>query len=159
MLYWRRQSGGQWTLPIGLGDRWALGMRCVLVAVLALTLLRPTLPRWVDRQNVVFLLDVSDSVSLAARERAYRFVDAAEMEDALRDGLRGISHGGPDTEATHMLPDTEATRMLSGTRITTPPPVPHQSHTGHAVRPRSPLQPAPAGRPRVNGSRRAPGSC
>jgi hypothetical protein len=29
----------------------------------------------VDRQNVVFLLDVSDSVSLAARERAYRFVN------------------------------------------------------------------------------------
>ena len=29
-----------------------------------------------------------------ARERAYRFADAAEMEDALRDGLRGVSHGG-----------------------------------------------------------------
>ncbi len=57
-----------------------------------------------------------------ARDRAYRYADAAEMEDALRDGLRGISHGGPDTEATHMLSDTEATRMLSGTHITTPPP-------------------------------------
>jgi serine/threonine protein kinase len=57
-----------------------------------------------------------------ARERASRFADAAEMEDALRDGLRGISHGGPDTDATHMLSDTEATQMLSGTRITTPPP-------------------------------------
>src|SRR6185295_15781423 len=74
VLYWRRQTGGRWTLPNGPGDRWALGLRCVLVAVLALTLLRPTLPRWVDRQNVVFLLDVSDSVSLAARERAYRFI-------------------------------------------------------------------------------------
>jgi serine/threonine-protein kinase len=57
-----------------------------------------------------------------ARERAYRYADAAEMEDALRDGLRGISHGGPDTEATHMLDDTEATRMLTGTRVTTPAP-------------------------------------
>jgi eukaryotic-like serine/threonine-protein kinase len=57
-----------------------------------------------------------------ARERVYRYADAAEMEDALRDGLRGISHGGPDTEATHMLSDTEATRMLSGTRVTAPPP-------------------------------------
>ena len=37
-----------------------------------LALARPTLPRWVDRMNVVFLLDQSDSVSLAARERAYR---------------------------------------------------------------------------------------
>jgi serine/threonine-protein kinase len=57
-----------------------------------------------------------------ARERVNRFADAAEMEDALRDGLRGISHGGPDTDATHMLSDTEATQMLSGTRVTTPPP-------------------------------------
>jgi eukaryotic-like serine/threonine-protein kinase len=57
-----------------------------------------------------------------ARERAYRFADAAEMEDALRDGLRGISHDGPDTDATHMLSDTEATQMLSGTRINPPPP-------------------------------------
>ena len=54
------------------------------MAVLALTLLRPTLPRWVDRQNVVFLLDVSDSVSLAARERAYRFVS---------ESLRGMKNG------------------------------------------------------------------
>src|SRR5262249_21409526 len=57
-----------------------------------------------------------------ARERAYRYADAAEMEDALRDGLRGISHGGPDTDATHMLSDTEATRMLTGTSVTSPPP-------------------------------------
>src|SRR5207245_2090616 len=45
--------------------------------VLLLTLLRPALPRWVDRRNVVFLLDHSDSVSLVARERAYRFVSEA----------------------------------------------------------------------------------
>jgi serine/threonine protein kinase len=60
-----------------------------------------------------------------ARERAHRFADAAEMEDALRDGLRGVSHGGvggPDSDATHMLSDTEATEMLSGTRVTTPAP-------------------------------------
>lgn len=58
-----------------------------------------------------------------ARDRAHRFADAAEMEDALRDGLRGISHGGPDTDATHMLSDTEATRMLTGTRgVPVPPP-------------------------------------
>jgi serine/threonine-protein kinase len=57
-----------------------------------------------------------------ARDRAYRFADAAEMEDALRDGLRGISHGGPDTDATHMLSDTEATRMITGTNIAPPPP-------------------------------------
>jgi serine/threonine-protein kinase len=53
-----------------------------------------------------------------SRDRAHRFADAAEMEDALRDGLRGISHGAPDTDATHALSDTEATQMLAGTRAT-----------------------------------------
>jgi Ca-activated chloride channel homolog len=74
LLYWRRQSGGRPVLPGGAGDRWALALRGALVVVLLATLLGPTLPRWVDRQNVVFLLDLSDSVSLAARERAYRFI-------------------------------------------------------------------------------------
>jgi uncharacterized membrane protein len=89
LLYWRRQSGGRLALPGVTGDRWALALRGTLVVVLALTLLRPTLPRWVDRQNVVFLLDLSDSVSLAARERAYRFVaDAARaMKSADRHGV------------------------------------------------------------------------
>ncbi len=89
LLYWRRQSGGRAVLPSGAGDRWALAVRSALVVVLALTLLRPTLPRWVDRQNVVFLLDLSDSVSLAARERAYRFVaDAARsMKSADRQSV------------------------------------------------------------------------
>jgi Ca-activated chloride channel homolog len=88
LLYWRRQTGGRLSLPGGGGDRWALAVRGALVVVLALTLLRPTLPRWVDRQNVVFLLDMSDSVSLAARERAYRFAaDAAQaMKSSDRQG-------------------------------------------------------------------------
>jgi uncharacterized membrane protein len=86
LLYWRRQSGGRLALPGGPGDRWALAMRCTLVVVLLATLLRPTLPRWVDRQNVVFLLDLSDSVSLAARERAYRFI--AEATTAMKSSDR-----------------------------------------------------------------------
>ncbi|HEU5196406.1 MAG TPA: BatA and WFA domain-containing protein, partial [Methylomirabilota bacterium] len=63
ILYWRRQSGGRMALPSGPGDRWALALRGALIVVLALTLARPALPRWVDRENVVFLLDLSDSVS------------------------------------------------------------------------------------------------
>jgi serine/threonine-protein kinase len=55
------------------------------------------------------------------RERAQRYTDAAEMEDALRDGLRGVAHAGPDTGATEALSETEATRMLSGTRATSAP--------------------------------------
>lgn len=86
LLYWRRQTAGRLALPAGLGDRLALGLRCALLVVLAAALLRPTVPRWVDRLNVVFLLDHSDSVSLAARERAYRF--AADAVKAMRNGDR-----------------------------------------------------------------------
>ena len=77
LLYWRRQTGGRFALPYSLGDRWALGLRCALMVVLVLALFKPTIPRWIDRLNVVFLLDMSDSVSLAARENAYRFASQA----------------------------------------------------------------------------------
>jgi Ca-activated chloride channel family protein len=86
LLYWRRQSAGRFRPPVSAGDRWALALRGALVLVLALTFLRPNLPRWVDRLNVVFLLDVSDSVSLAARERAYRF--ASESTKHVKSGDR-----------------------------------------------------------------------
>jgi uncharacterized membrane protein len=86
LLYWRRQSAGRLRLPATGTDRWALAVRGALIVVLAVTFLRPTLPRWVDRLNVVFLLDASDSVSLAARERAYRFV--AEAAKHARSGDR-----------------------------------------------------------------------
>src|SRR4051794_4428703 len=49
------------------------------------------------------------------RDPARRYADAAEMEDALRDGLAGISHTVEDLEATHFLPDDESTRMLPPT--------------------------------------------
>jgi len=87
LLYWRRQTAGRFRVPVTLGDRWALGLRGALLVLLCLTLLRPTLPKWVDRLNVVFLLDLSDSVSLAARERAYRF--AAEAARHMKAGDRG----------------------------------------------------------------------
>jgi Ca-activated chloride channel homolog len=85
-LYWRRQSAGRLKAPAGIGDRWALALRSALIVVLALSLIRPTLPRWVDRMNVVFLLDLSDSVSLASRERAYRFV--ADAGKTMKSGDR-----------------------------------------------------------------------
>ena len=61
-----------------------------------------------------------------ARDPANRYEDAAEMEDALRDGLAGVGHT-EDLDATHMLPGDDATRML--------PP------TGTGTRARRPLQP------------------
>ncbi|HAM60098.1 MAG TPA: hypothetical protein DCQ64_33700 [Candidatus Rokubacteria bacterium] len=84
-LYWRRQTAGRRRLPHGVGDRWALGLRCVLMAVLLVALARPVIPRWVDQLNVLFLLDVSDSVSLAAREKAYRFAAQAATAMQQRD--------------------------------------------------------------------------
>jgi serine/threonine protein kinase len=70
-----------------------------------------------------------------ARERAQRYADAAEMEDALHDGLRGVYHG--DTDATRALSSdsTESTRMLAGTRATGAVPA------REPVRPRRQLQP------------------
>src|SRR3989449_6143058 len=93
LLYWRRQSAGRLRAPAGVGDRWALALRSALVVVLCLALLRPTLPRWVDRMNVVFLLDLSDSVSLASRERAYRFVAEAGKHMKSRDRNSVIAFG------------------------------------------------------------------
>src|SRR4051794_29234813 len=76
-----------------------------------------------------------------ARDPEHRYADAAEMEDALRDGLAGVAHTA-DLEATRALPSDEATRMLTGTGVSTPPP-------------RRPLEPIPA-EPRRAAPRRAP---
>jgi serine/threonine protein kinase len=47
-----------------------------------------------------------------------RFADAAEMDRALADSMRGIA---PEpTAATRALDETESTRMLEGTAVTTP---------------------------------------
>jgi uncharacterized membrane protein len=89
-LYWRRQSGGGRTalLPRPV-DRWALGVRGASLVVLLWALTQPQVSRWLDRQNVFFLLDMSDSVSLAARETGYRYAAAAleGMKDEDRAGL------------------------------------------------------------------------
>jgi Ca-activated chloride channel homolog len=83
-LYWRRQTGGRLAVPRAAGDRWALGLRLGLMALLLIAITKPTVPRMVDRLNVMFLMDVSDSISLAARENAYRF--AAQAMSAMRPG-------------------------------------------------------------------------
>ena len=58
---------------------------------------------------------LSAAVSRAlAKTPERRYEDAAEMEDALRDGLAGVGHT-EDLDATRHLPDDEATRMLAPT--------------------------------------------
>ncbi len=88
-LYWRRQTAGRWTAPTRRADRWALGIRAASVLALLWAVTQPQFARWVDRQNVFFLLDMSDSVSLAARETGYRYATAAleGMKDQDRAGL------------------------------------------------------------------------
>ncbi|MDA0183790.1 protein kinase, partial [Solirubrobacter phytolaccae] len=55
------------------------------------------------------------------RDPARRYADAAEMEDALHDGLAGIGDTG-SLDSTRALPPTEdATRMLERTQAGPPP--------------------------------------
>ncbi len=88
-LYWRRQAAGRWVLPPRRVDRWAVGARCAGVLLLLWALTQPQFSRWIDRQNVFFLLDMSDSVSLAAREAAYRYATTA-LEGMKEDDRAGL---------------------------------------------------------------------
>ncbi len=112
LLYWRRRSGG-WFGPLYGADRWALGLRCALVLLLLFSLFSPVAPRWVDRLNVLFLMDVSDSVSLAAREAAYRF--AARSLSGMRDGDRaGLIVFGQEAKVAQALkPLTKLERPMA----------------------------------------------
>jgi serine/threonine-protein kinase len=83
-----------------------------------------------------------------------RYADAADMEEALHDGLQG--HGPSDIDATAWLPPdegTEATQMLSRTRATS-------SHAPAPRRRMEPIDEPPASMPpparRGGGPRRAP---
>jgi serine/threonine protein kinase len=78
--------------------------------------------------------DVPPSLAAAVaralhRDPEHRYADAAEMEAALRDGLRG--KGPAATDATWALADddTTATRMMSGTRATSALPRERTSQT------------------------------
>ena len=89
LLYWRRQTGGRLAWPVRRVQRWALGVRAAMIVLLLVSLAQPKVPRWVDRLNVFFLLDISDSVTLAAREQGFRFIQAAlnGMREEDRAGL------------------------------------------------------------------------
>jgi len=109
LLYWRRQSAGRWRLPPG-ADRWALAVRGALVVILLITLGRPTVPRLVDRLNVVFLMDASDSLSLAARERAYRYAAEAVKHQQGGDRTGLIVFGGDAVVDQGLAPRKELDR-------------------------------------------------
>src|SRR3954462_13910761 len=81
------------------------------------------------------------------RDPARRYQDAIEMEDALRDGLAGITHT-EDIEATHALPKDDVTRALGATTTATPRP-------RRQLQPLDEPPPAPPPR-RAAAARRAP---
>ena len=81
-----------------------------------------------------------------SRDRADRFADAAEMEDALRDGLRGVSHGLPDADrrdarAGQLGGDADA----HGSRTASNPPAPRPSRRLQPIA-EEPRRAAPAAR-------------
>ncbi|MGH7265127.1 MAG: VWA domain-containing protein [Candidatus Rokuibacteriota bacterium] len=102
LLYWRRQTAGRRAIPSRAVDRWALGVRAASLAVLVAALAQPQVARWVDRQNVFFLLDMSDSVSLAAREGGYRFATAA-LEGMKEEDRVGLIVFGRDPQLAEPL--------------------------------------------------------
>jgi Mg-chelatase subunit ChlD len=75
-LYWQPDRRAP-TWPLRSSDRWALLSRGVALLQLVWAFTQPQFTRWLDRQNVFFVMDMSDSVSLAARETAYRWTTAA----------------------------------------------------------------------------------
>jgi serine/threonine protein kinase len=103
------------------------------------------------------LADVPSALALAVaralhRDPAQRYADAAEMETALRDGLRGrVPEGG--TESTWVVPEDEtaATRMLSSTGATSAMP---RERPSQVRRPLEPLDEPPP--PATRAPRRAP---
>jgi serine/threonine protein kinase len=89
------------------------------------------------------------------RDPERRYADAAEMESALRDGLRG--RAPTDTEATWAMSDETATRMLSGTGATSALPRDSSSQTPPPRRRLEPLdEPAPPARRAGTGRPTAP---
>jgi uncharacterized membrane protein len=101
-LYWRRQTAGRLMWPSRASDRWALASRCVALALLGWALTQPQFTRWLDRQNVFFVMDMSDSVSLAARETAYRWTTSA-LEGMKSGDRAGLITFGADPQLAEPL--------------------------------------------------------
>ena len=101
-LYWRRQSGGKISFPRETSDRAVLGARALMMAMLSAVFFNPSFPQWVDRMNVIFLLDHSDSISASARSRGLQFVQAA-VHSANPDDQNGVVIFGADATVEQPL--------------------------------------------------------
>jgi Ca-activated chloride channel homolog len=94
-IYFRRRTGHWWPHSLTSEDKRALMFRGVTMLILASALGRPSFPQWIDRMNVVFLLDQSESLNPAARARAQQFVQEA-LGFANPDDQHGIVVFGED---------------------------------------------------------------
>ncbi len=73
----------------------AVGLRCLLIAVLALALASPGWVRTTDHQTVVFVLDQSDSVPQSQQREAMAFVERAALSiRAGKDQVAVLSFAG-----------------------------------------------------------------
>jgi serine/threonine protein kinase len=112
--------------------------------------------------------DVPPALAIAVaaalhRDPEQRYPDAAAMEKALRDGLRGRAPAGATeaTEATWAMEDTAATRMLSPTGATSALPPTSQTSPHRRLEPLSeppPPRRAPARRPAAPPPKKKSGS-
>jgi serine/threonine-protein kinase len=97
-------------------------------------------PPRLDELNPDVPAPLAEAIMVALhRDPERRYADAADMEQALVDGLQGRAPAR-DTETTWAMDDTEATRMLAGTKATTAMP-PQE-------RPRRRLEPLEEAQPR-----------
>ncbi len=79
-------------------------------------------PPRLDELNPDVPAPLAEAIMVALhRDPERRYADAADMEQALVDGLQGRAPAR-DTETTWAMDDTEATRMLAGTNATTAMP-------------------------------------
>ena len=104
----------------GRGRAWAaLILRCLIVLLIVLSLAGTQSVHGGDELAVVFLLDVSDSVSEAERERALAFVEES------------LSVMGPDDRAALVLFGADALverPMMSGGELGETASIPHTNH-------------------------------
>src|SRR5262247_2594165 len=88
--YWLRHTPRRLS---PLRRRLLLGVRLVVLALVVAGLVRLSLTQLSQRANVVFLLDLSHSVAVAARQQAIDFVRAVSQHKPPQDGIGLVVFG------------------------------------------------------------------
>src|SRR5262245_1438621 len=88
--YWLRHTPRRLS---PLRRRLLLGVRLAVLALVVAGLVRLSLTQISQRANVVFLLDLSHSVAVAARQQALDFVSAVSQHKPPQDGIGLVVFG------------------------------------------------------------------